>query len=92
MGSGFYDEVKNDAIIKIIMIIIIIIIIVFFILIFKKTPQIQMREIEKKREREYVCMRVKKKGIYISRTFIYRDFCSTVKLASFKGRGKTCSI
>lgn len=51
-----------------------------------------MREIEKKREREYVCMRVKKKGIYISRTFIYRDFCSTVKLASFKGRGKTCSI
>lgn len=62
MGSGFYDEVKNDAIIKIIMIIIIIIIIVFFILIFKKNPQIQMREIEKKREREYVCMRVKKKA------------------------------
>lgn len=56
MGSGFYDEVKNDAIIKIIMIIIIIIIIVFFILIFKKNPQIQMREIEKKRERESMCV------------------------------------
>lgn len=42
-----------------------------------------MREKERKRD----CMRVKK-SIYISRTFIYREFCSTVKLASFKGRGK----
>lgn len=56
MGSGFYDEVKNDAIIKIIMIIIIFIIIVFFILILKKKPQIQMREKERKKERDRVCV------------------------------------